>query len=75
MKIDTSWLNLRSPDFEPYTHMDPDKKLMLVGADPFYPDPCIPDHIIEATKLALDCGQTHYALDNSYAVPPLKRSN
>lgn len=72
MKIDESWLTLKSPDFEPYTHLDPEKKLMLVGADPFFPDPCIPDHIIEATKKALDGGHTHYALDNSYAVPPLK---
>ncbi|THF84567.1 pyridoxal phosphate-dependent aminotransferase [Cohnella fermenti] len=73
MKIDENWLKLKSPDFSAYDGMDPEKKLMLVGADPFFPDRCIPEHIIEATKKALDEGKTHYALDNSYAVPELKR--
>lgn len=72
MKIDPSWLTLQSPDFSPYAAMDPDKRLMMTGADPFFPDPVIPAHIIEATKRALDEGKTHYALDNSYAVPELK---
>lgn len=72
MKIDTSWITLKSPDFSPYAAMDPDKRLMMTGADPFSPEPCIPAHIIEATKRALDEGKTHYALDNSYAVPELK---
>jgi aspartate/methionine/tyrosine aminotransferase len=72
MRIDTSWLTLKSPDFAPYAAMDPEKRLMLVGADPFFPDPAIPAHIIEATKRALDEGKTHYALENSYAVPELK---
>ena len=72
MRIDTSWLSLYSPDFSPYASMDPNKRLMLVGADPFFPDRCIPQHIIDATKRALDDGKTHYALDNSYAVPELK---
>ena len=72
MKIDTSWLTLASPDFAPYAAMDPEKRLMLTGADPFNPDPAIPAHVIEATKRALDEGKTHYALDNSYAVPEFK---
>lgn len=73
MRIDTSWLSLNSPDFSPYAAMDPDRRMMLVGADPFFPEPCIPEHIIEATKRALDNGMTHYMLDNSYAVPELKK--
>ncbi|RED65940.1 pyridoxal phosphate-dependent aminotransferase [Cohnella lupini] len=72
MRIDENWLKLKSPDFSAYNALDPEKKLMLVGADPFFPDPCIPDHVINATKRALDEGKTHYALDNSYAVPELK---
>ncbi|MEO3945877.1 pyridoxal phosphate-dependent aminotransferase [Gorillibacterium sp. CAU 1737] len=72
MKYDEHWEKLKSPDFSAYDNMDPERKLMLVGADPFFPDPCIPEHVIEATKRALDEGKTHYALDNSYAVPELK---
>ena len=72
MKIDDSWLGLTSPNFKPYAGMDPDKRIMLLGADVFSPDPCIPKHVIDAVKQALDNGRTHYALDNGYAVPELK---
>lgn len=72
MRIDESWLKLKSPDFSPYSKMDPEKKILLLGADIFFPDPCLPSHVLEATKKALDDGQTHYALDNSYAAPLLK---
>ena len=32
----------------------------MVGADPFSPDPCVPEHVIDAMKTALDEGKTHY---------------
>ena len=72
MRIDESWLTLKSPDFSLYDGIDPEKKIMMMGADPFAPEACLPAHVIEATKTALDEGKTHYSLDNGYAEPRLK---
>lgn len=72
MRIDDSWRTLEAPDFALYAGIDESRKIMMMGADPFAPDKCIPQHIIDATKQALDDGKTHYSLANSYAEPRLK---
>lgn len=72
MRIDDSWTTLSSPDFSLFSGLDPDRKIMMMGADPFAPDPCLPAHVIEATKQALDDGRTHYSLANGYAEPRLR---
>ncbi|WP_061960909.1 pyridoxal phosphate-dependent aminotransferase [Demequina flava] len=74
MRIDESWRELASPDFSLFSGMDPDNKIMMMGADPFAPDNVLPQHIIDATKKALDDGLTHYSLDNGYAEPRLKEA-
>lgn len=74
MRIDESWYGLNFPDFTAYDRLDPATKITLLGADPFFPDACLPDHVIEATKKALDDGKTHYSLDNGYAEPVLKEA-
>lgn len=74
MRIDESWYGLESPDFTPYDRLDPTEKITLLGADPFFPEPCLPTHVIEATKKALDDGKTHYSLANGYAEPVLKEA-
>lgn len=72
MRIDDSWRTLSSPDFTLFADIDPDRKIMMMGADPFAPDPCLPAHVIDATKQALDDGLTHYSLANGYAEPRLR---
>lgn len=72
MRIDDSWRDLAAPDFSLYAGLDPERRIMMMGADPFAPDKCLPDHVIDATKQALDDGKTHYSLDNGYAEPRLK---
>lgn len=72
MRIDDSWRTLAAPDFSLYANMDESRKIMMMGADPFAPDNCLPAHVIDATKQALDDGKTHYSLDNGYAEPRLK---
>ncbi|KZE91302.1 pyridoxal phosphate-dependent aminotransferase [Microbacterium sp. TNHR37B] len=72
MRIDDSWRTLASPDFSLFADIDEHRKIMMMGADPFAPDPCIPSHVIEATKRALDEGKTHYSLANGYAEPRLR---
>ena len=74
LNIDPSWRHITSPDFSPYDGMDPDRKILLTGADLFFPDPCLPAHVIEATKRALDEGRTHYSLANGYAEPELREA-
>lgn len=72
--IDERWRMLRSPDFTPYeaaVRNDP-TTVLLVGADPFAPDPCMPTHVVEAVKRGLDSGRTHYSLANGYAEPELR---
>ena len=36
--------------------------LMLGWADPFFPDPCLPAHVIDAAKASLDDRAAHYSL-------------
>lgn len=74
LNIDPSWRHIVSPDFTPYDAMDAQKKILLTGADLFYPEPCLPAHVIEATKRALDEGRTHYSLANGYAEPELRKA-
>lgn len=74
LNVDNSWRNIASPDFTPYDALDPEKKILLNGADLFSPDPCLPSHVIEATKRALDEGRTHYSLANGYAEPELREA-
>jgi len=59
-KIDPNLKGLYAPDFSPYKKLDPQKGILMVGADPFSPDPCVPKHVIDAMKTALDEGKTHY---------------
>ena len=72
LKIDPSWRAISSPDFTPYDRLDPERSILLNGADLFSPKPCLPAHVIEATKRALDEGRTHYSLANGYAEPELR---
>jgi aspartate/methionine/tyrosine aminotransferase len=72
LRIDDSWRTLEAPDFSLYSGIDETRKIMMMGADPFAPDNCLPAHVIDATKQALDDGKTHYSLANSYAEPRLK---
>ena len=72
LNIDPSWRAISSPDFTPYDRLDPERSILLNGADLFSPKPCLPAHVIEATKRALDEGRTHYSLANGYAEPELR---
>ena len=72
LNIDPSWRAISSPDFTPYDRLDPERSTLLNGADLFSPKPCLPAHVIEATKRALDEGRTHYSLANGYAEPELR---
>ena len=72
LNIDPSWRTISSPDFTPYDRLDPERSTLLNGADLFSPKPCLPAHVIEATKRALDEGRTHYSLANGYAEPELR---
>lgn len=72
MRIDESWRTLAAPDFSLYAGLDESRKIMMMGADPFAPDNCLPAHVIDATKQALDEGKTHYSLANGYAEPRLR---
>lgn len=72
LNIDPSWRTISSPDFTPYDRLDPERSILLNGADLFSPKPCLPAHVIEATKRALDEGRTHYSLANGYAEPELR---
>lgn len=72
LHVDQSWRSIASPDFTPYDELDPDTKILLNGADLFFPEPCLPPHVIDATKRALDEGRTHYSLANGYAEPELR---
>jgi aspartate/methionine/tyrosine aminotransferase len=74
LNVDNSWRTISSPDFTVYEALDPERKILLNGADLFFPDPCLPDHVIEATKRALDEGRTHYSLANGYAEPELREA-
>lgn len=74
LNIDPSWRFIASPDFIPYDSMDPNHKILLTGADLFFPTPCLPNHVIEATKKALDEGRTHYSLRANYAEPELEQA-
>lgn len=76
VRIDDRWRQLNSPDFSPYAAAIATRSdaIMLLGADPFAPDACLPPHVIEATKKALDDGKTHYSLANGYAEPELRRT-
>lgn len=74
LHIDQSWNNIASPDFTPYDRLDPKNKILLTGADLFLPTACLPSHVIEATKHALDQGRTHYSLTNNYAEPELEQA-
>ncbi|WP_293977051.1 pyridoxal phosphate-dependent aminotransferase [Sphingomonas sp.] len=46
--------------------------LMLGWADPFFPDPCLPEHVIAAAKATLDEGGAHYSLP--IGSPQLRRT-
>ena len=72
LNIDPSWRAISSPDLTPYDRLDPERSILLNGADLFSPKPCLPAHVIEATKRALDEGRTHYSLANGYAEPELR---
>ena len=72
LNIDPSWRAISSPDFTPYDRLDPERSILLNGADLFSPKPCLPAHVIEATKRALDEGRTHYSLANGDAEPELR---
>ncbi|MGX1695726.1 pyridoxal phosphate-dependent aminotransferase [Microbacterium keratanolyticum] len=74
MRIDDSWRSLAAPDFSLYADMDRERSIMMMGADIFAPDACLPEHVITATKDALDAGLTHYSLANGYAEPRLRHA-
>ncbi len=46
--------------------------VMLGWADPFFPDPCLPEHVIAAAKGALDQHGAHYSLP--IGSPALRRA-
>jgi len=46
--------------------------LMLGWADPFFPDPCLPAHVVAAAKASLDGAGAHYSLP--IGMPALRRA-
>lgn len=60
-KIDPAFSALPKVDFSAYVRATEEQGVAPMGwADSFYPDPCVPAHVIEAVKAALDAGKTHY---------------
>ena len=72
MRIDDSWRRLNAPDFSPYSRLDPETSITLLGADPFAPAAVLPPHVIGAVKDALDQGRTHYSVANGFMEPVLR---
>ena len=61
-KMDPTFAELHGGRFEAYIKLS-EKGVTLMGwADPFYPDPITPAHVITATRDALEAGNTHYTI-------------
>lgn len=61
-RMNPAFANVRRIDFGETMRLTRQGLTMMGWADPFYPDPCLPAHVIEATKAALDEGKTHYTV-------------
>ena len=53
MRIDDSWRRLNAPDFSPYSRLDPDRAITMLGADPFAPGAVLPPHVIGAVSVSV----------------------
>lgn len=63
---------VRRVDYRALQQRMDDGYLMLGWADPFFPDPCLPDHVIAAAKRTLDDRGAHYSLP--IGSPALRRA-
>jgi aspartate/methionine/tyrosine aminotransferase len=62
-KMDPSFNDLPRVDFAGYVKATQTEGVAPMSwADSFYPDPCVPKHVIDAVKDALDAGKTHYTM-------------
>jgi aspartate/methionine/tyrosine aminotransferase len=61
-RMNPSFARVGKIDFPAFLELVEGGRTLMGWADPFYPDPCLPDGVIEATKRALDTGKTHYTL-------------
>lgn len=63
---------VRRVDYRKLQAQIDDGYLMLGWADPFFPDPCLPAHVVAAAKASLDGAGAHYSLP--IGTPALRRA-
>jgi aspartate/methionine/tyrosine aminotransferase len=62
-KMNPAFDDLPEVDFAGYVRATEKEGVAPMSwADAFYPDPCLPPHVTDAVKAALDSGKTHYTM-------------
>ncbi len=62
-KFDPAFIDLPEVNYAGYVRaIEKEGVAPMSWADAFYPDPCLPAHITDAVKDALDKGRTHYTM-------------
>jgi aspartate/methionine/tyrosine aminotransferase len=61
-RLNPHFASVRRTDYKTLQDRIAEGYVMLGWADPFFPDPCLPEHVISAAKRALDQHGAHYSL-------------
>lgn len=61
-RLNPHFASVRRADYKTLQDRMAEGYVMLGWADPFFPDPCLPEHVIAAAKTALDQHGAHYSL-------------
>jgi aspartate/methionine/tyrosine aminotransferase len=61
-RVSPSFARVRTLDFNSLVALLNEGYTMMGWADPFFPDACVPPHVIDAVKRGLDRGKTHYTV-------------